>query len=90
MDRLKDFAKDKPYIGEVRGLGLMIGIEFNDEHGHPSKEIADKVNQRCFENKLLVLTCGNHGQVLRLIPPLNMSDEEADKGLTILEKAMTF
>lgn len=90
MDRLKDFAKDKPYIGEVRGLGLMIGIEFNDEHGHPSKEIAEKVNQRCFENKLLVLTCGNHGQVLRLIPPLNMSDEEADKGLTILEKAMTF
>lgn len=90
VQRLKKFAQNRPYIGEVRGQGLMIGIEFNDEQGRPNKDMAEKVAERCFENKLLILTCGSHGQVIRLIPPLNMSDEEADKGLSILEKCMTF
>lgn len=89
IERLKNFAKGKSYIGEVRGLGLMVGVEFNDATGNPSKEIAEKVAARCFENKLLVLTCGNHGQVIRLIPPLNISDKECEEGLAILEKAMT-
>jgi 4-aminobutyrate aminotransferase len=90
LERLRKFAAGKPYIGEVRGQGLMIGIEFNDKDGKPSKELAEQVASRCFENKLLVLTCGNHGQVIRLIPPLNMSDKECDEGLAILEKAMQF
>lgn len=89
LERLRKFAKGKSHIGEVRGLGLMIGVEFNDKDGNPSKELAEKVATRCLENKLIVLTCGNAGQVIRLIPPLNMSDEECDKGLDILEKAMT-
>ncbi len=90
MDRLHAFAKDKAYIGEVRGQGLMIGIEFIDKDGKPSKEMAEKVAERCFENKLMILTCGNHGQVIRLIPPLNLSDAEVESGMSILEKAMTF
>lgn len=90
MNRLKAFAKGKDYIGEVRGRGLMIGIEFNDKDGGPSKELADKVAERCFEHKMIVLTCGNAGQVIRLIPPLTMSDSEAEKALEILEKSMTF
>lgn len=89
MGRLRKFAEGKQHIGEIRGRGLMIGIEFNDKNGGPSKEIADKVAARCLENKLIVLTCGNAGQVVRLIPPLTMSDAEADKALDILEKAMT-
>lgn len=89
LQRLKQFAKGKPHIGEVRGLGMMIAIEFNDEDGNPSKDWAEKVAQRCFEDKLLVLTCGSYGQVIRLIPPLNLSDKEAEEGLTILEKSMT-
>lgn len=89
MTRLRKFAEGKPYIGEVRGRGLMIGIEFNDENGNPSKEWADKVAERCLEQKMIVLTCGNAGQVIRLIPPLNISDADADKAMDILEKAMT-
>ncbi len=58
LARLKKFAQGKKHIGEVRGLGMMIGIEFNDEHGKPSKDIAEKVAEKCLENKLLVLTCG--------------------------------
>ncbi|HEY9679669.1 MAG TPA: aminotransferase class III-fold pyridoxal phosphate-dependent enzyme [Drouetiella sp.] len=90
LKRLQKFAEGKKHIGEVRGLGMMLGIEFNDEHGKPSKDIAEKVAERCLENKLLVLTCGVRGQVIRLIPALNISDEDADKALTILEKCMTF
>lgn len=89
MGRLRKFAEGKHHIGEVRGRGLMIGIEFNDKNGAPSKEIADKVAAHCLEHKMIVLTCGNAGQVVRLIPPLTMSDAEAEKGLEILEKAMT-
>ncbi|MBZ0188779.1 MAG: aminotransferase class III-fold pyridoxal phosphate-dependent enzyme [Candidatus Obscuribacterales bacterium] len=88
VKRLREFAKGKSHIGEIRGRGLMIGIEFNDKDGKPSKQWADKVAKRCFENKMLVLTCGQDGQVIRLIPPLNISDKEAEEALSILETAM--
>lgn len=75
-------------VGEVRGLGLMIAIEFQEANGEPSHDIAEKVAKFCLENKLIVLTCGTHGHIIRLIPPLNMSDEDADKGMEIIEKAV--
>jgi 4-aminobutyrate aminotransferase len=89
MGRLKNFAENKPHIGEVRGKGLMIGIEFDDPKGKPGTDVAKRVAHRCFENKLLVLKCGTHSQVLRLIPPLNLSDSEAEKACEILEESMT-
>lgn len=89
LERLRKFAQGKKHIGEVRGLGMMIGIEFNDDNGEPSKEWADKVFARCFDSKMLVLTCGNRGQVIRLIPPLNISDADVDRAIEILEKAMS-
>ncbi len=88
MQRLKEFAKGKSHIGEVRGLGLMIGIEFNDEGGVPGKHTAELVARRCFENNLLVLTCGSYSQTIRVIPPLNITDAEVEQGLSILEKSM--
>jgi 4-aminobutyrate aminotransferase len=75
-------------VGEVRGLGLMIAIEFEEANGEPSHDAAERVAAICLENKLIVLTCGTHGHAIRLIPPLNMSDEEADKGMTIIENAI--
>lgn len=89
LERLSKFAEDKPHIGEVRGKGLMIGIEFNDKRGGPSKQVTDQVVRNCLERKLLVITCGLHGQVIRLIPPLTMSDAEAEKACEILEASMT-
>jgi 4-aminobutyrate aminotransferase len=89
MKRLRDAAKKMPHVGEIRGLGMMIGIEFVDEHGKPSKYHAEKVAEKCLEQKMIVLTCGLGGQVIRLIPPLNISDEDCDKALDILINAMT-
>jgi 4-aminobutyrate aminotransferase len=88
-DRLTKFAKKIKHIGEVRGRGLMIGIEFDDAKGGPSKEIADAIVQKCLEKKLLVITCGTSGQVIRLMPPLTLSDSEAEKACEILEQCMT-
>ena len=88
IGKLKEIAKNNPHLADVRGRGLMIGLEFSDENGAPSKEWASKVAQRCLEHKMIVLTCGQAGQVVRLIPPLTMSDEEANQALEILEKAI--
>jgi 4-aminobutyrate aminotransferase len=89
LNELKDATKGFGHVGEVRGLGMMIAVEFNDKEGNPSKEITDNVAKRCLENKMLVLTCGSHGQVIRLIPPLNISDKDAQLALEILVKSMT-
>jgi len=89
MKRLRDAAETMPHVGEIRGLGMMIGIEFVDEHGKPSKYHAEKVAEKCLEQKMIVLTCGLGGQVIRLIPPLNISDADCDKALDILINAMT-
>ena len=67
---------------EVRGVGLMIGVEL------PSKEIAQRVREQCLATGLIVLVCGPGENVLRLIPPLTVSDDELDLGLSILEHAL--
>ncbi|HEY9778504.1 MAG TPA: aminotransferase class III-fold pyridoxal phosphate-dependent enzyme [Planktothrix sp.] len=89
INRLKKFAEGKKQIGEVRGLGMMIGVEFNDDNGNPSKEIADKVAAQCLENKMILLTCGSHGQVIRLIPALNIPEADLEKAMDIFEKSMS-
>ncbi len=69
-------------IVEVRGVGAMIGVELHD------KATADAVQQRCVEAGVLVLTCGPDGNVLRLIPPLTMTDDELAHGLDVLTAAL--
>lgn len=75
-------------VGDVRGLGLMLAIEFEDNQGEPSHDIAERIAAICLEHKMLVLTCGSQAHIIRLIPPLNVSDEDADKGMAIIEKAI--
>jgi 4-aminobutyrate aminotransferase len=76
-------ALDAPSVVEVRGIGAMIGVELT------TKAVAEAVQQRCLEAGVLILTCGPDGNVLRLIPPLTMTDAELDHGLAILSKALT-
>ncbi len=72
-----------PAVLDVRGIGAMIGVELTD------KATAEAVQARCLEDGVLVLTCGPDGNVLRLIPPLTMTDDELDHGLAILSRALT-
>jgi 4-aminobutyrate aminotransferase len=67
---------------DVRGVGLMIGVQLRD------KAAAAKVQHRCLADGLIVLTCGPGEDVLRLIPPLTITDDELDHGLAILTAAL--
>ncbi|MBL7183301.1 MAG: acetyl ornithine aminotransferase family protein [Anaerolineae bacterium] len=89
LDRLNEIVDDHPSIGDVRGKGLMIGIELvkDKETKEPALEIRDQVIQRAFEKGLLLLGCGPN--TVRFMPALNISQDIADEGLAIFEEALT-
>jgi len=77
-DRLKDLQKRQPLIGDVRGLGLMVGVEIvnRDEKRTPAPALRNKAVERAFYKGLLILGCGPN--TIRFAPPLIVSREEAD------------
>jgi 4-aminobutyrate aminotransferase len=82
-------AAGHPGVAEVRGRGLMIGIEFADpETLAPRPELATGLLREAFERRLLLLTCGTWGQVVRVIPPLVTTDSEVDSAITIIGEAL--
>src|SRR2546421_1223357 len=85
--RLRDLQQRTPAIGEVRGLGLMVGVELVGKDGAPDKELQKKIRRVCLDSGLVVLSCGAHDNVLRLVPPLNISQAELDEGWEILNGA---
>lgn len=88
LAKLREFAQEFSVIGEVRGQGLMIGVEFVKDRftKQPAKEFATRLVNRAFENGLLLLECGASG--LRVIPPLMISAPLLDEGLEILRCSM--
>ncbi|MCQ4333513.1 aspartate aminotransferase family protein [Natronomonas sp. F2-12] len=80
--RLRDV--DSPHIGVVRGKGLFIGAEFIDDDGNPDKELVKAIRKRCYENGVLVWKAGRDGNVLRLLPPLVTTKEQAETGMDII------
>lgn len=96
MERMLRLQKEVSIIGDVRGRGLMIGVEFIDPDGprdlmgvpEPSGDIAALVQRRCFENGLIMEKGGRNGSVMRCLCALNISDEDIDTGMTIFEKVV--
>src|SRR6476661_5582070 len=82
--RLEHLAEDDQAIGEVRGIGPMLAIEFAERSADETKVVTTKAR----ENGLLLLSCGLYGNVIRLLPPLTATDEELERGLDILEEAV--
>jgi 4-aminobutyrate aminotransferase len=82
--RLDELASRQDAIGEVRGLGPMLAIEFAERSGDVTKAVTTKAR----ENGLVILSCGLYGNVIRLLPPLTSSDEELERGLDILADAV--
>ena len=76
--RLLQWRRNTPVVGDVRGLGLMIGIEYvkKDECHSPDADLRNAVVDECFKRGMLVLGCGPN--TLRLAPPLTLSIEQAD------------
>jgi 4-aminobutyrate aminotransferase/(S)-3-amino-2-methylpropionate transaminase len=75
-------------VGDVRGRGAMIAIELVRPGTEvPDPALARAVVTECHTARVIVLTCGTHGNVLRLLPPLTISDELLTDGLDVLEQA---
>ena len=87
LQRLQGMKEKYVCIGDVRGLGLMIGIEFV-KNGKPDTEGLKKIISRCREKGLILLECGVDKNIIRLAPPLIVKKMEIDKGLDILEDAI--
>lgn len=87
MNRLQSLMKQHPEIGDVRGVGAMIGIEFvkSDDLKQPNSEICSEIVKGCAENGLIVLSAGTYKNIIRILSPLVITAEELDKGLSILE-----
>jgi 4-aminobutyrate aminotransferase len=82
--RLEEIAARQPLVGEVRGLGPMLALELRE----PTPDAAKATTAAAFEKGLLLLSCGLDGNVIRLLPPLTASDEELERGLSLLEEAL--
>jgi len=89
LNLLRDIYDRHPYVGEVRGIGLMLGVEFvKDPETHDCDPVLrDRVVDLCFERGLLTLGCGT--STIRISPPLCITKEEVEEGLEILEEAIT-
>ena len=88
LKQLTDLADESKYIGEVRGKGMMIGIEFvkNKNNKIPYGEIVKDIRIKCFKKGLITWTSGL--STIRLLPPLVITEEQIDKGLEILANAI--
>ncbi len=82
--RLRDLADRHPTIGDVRGLGLMIGVELVDRDGRSSPEAFKAVKRHARAEGLLILSCGPDGNIIRFIPPLIVTPDELDRGIDII------
>jgi 4-aminobutyrate aminotransferase len=89
MDRLRDWPCRFPAVGDVRGLGLMIGIELvkDQESREPFGALRDRITTMAFERGVLVLGAGD--STLRLSPPLTINRDQCDFALDILEECLT-
>lgn len=76
-------AMDSKLVGDVRGLGLLVGSEFTTADGHPDRETATAAQQLAARKGLLLLTCGPHMNVVRMIPPLIVTEAQIDDALAI-------
>jgi 4-aminobutyrate aminotransferase-like enzyme len=85
MDRLSKLQEKNKYIGDVRGLGFMIGVEFvkNKETKEPFGEMAQKIKSEMFNRGVLIHTCGHYANVIRFMAPLTIEQQLLDKSLDI-------
>ena len=88
LDGLRQIQNEFPVIGDVRGLGLMVGTEFRTHEGEPDKTTAKAVLHACLDEKLLLLTCGPWDNTVRWIPPLIVTGAQIDEALSIFRGAL--
>lgn len=90
MARYKEWLAKYDCVGDVRGLGGMIGIEFVEDKASkkPAKALTGAIIEECAANGLLVEGAGIYGNVIRFLAPLVITDEQLEAGLNIFERAI--
>jgi 4-aminobutyrate aminotransferase/(S)-3-amino-2-methylpropionate transaminase len=87
--RFEKWQKDFSIIGEIRGLGAMLGLEFvKGENKEPAADEAKQLAAYCLDKGLLILVCGSYGNVVRVLAPFVITDEQLEKGLSIMEEGL--
>ncbi|SDP51667.1 4-aminobutyrate--2-oxoglutarate transaminase [Desulforhopalus singaporensis] len=88
---LKSFQEKHAIIGDVRGLGPMIAMELVSDRDAktPAPEKAKQLVQFALQRNLILLSCGTHGNVIRFLMPLVITDEQLAKGLEIIDNGLT-
>ena len=89
MTGLRKLQEEYPQVGDVRGLGLMIGTEFvTDGRADKAKPLVKEIVHAAEERSLLLLTCGTYDNVVRWIPPLNVTSGQIHDGLQVFGDAL--
>ncbi|MCC3268292.1 4-aminobutyrate--2-oxoglutarate transaminase [Arthrobacter gengyunqii] len=89
VPRLKQLAEDTGVIGEVRGRGAMLALEFvKPGTKTPDADITKAIASACLAEGVIILTCGTYGNVVRLLPPLVIGDDLLADALDVLEAAV--
>jgi len=86
--RFKNLQENCPAIGDVRGLGAMMAIEFvkNGDPRQPDGDLCHTIVSNCADRGLVIISAGTYKNVIRILCPLVITDKQLDKGLNILEE----
>jgi 4-aminobutyrate aminotransferase/(S)-3-amino-2-methylpropionate transaminase len=88
-DRFEKWQKQFKVIGAIRGLGAMLGLTIVKGEGRePAADEAKKLAAFCLERGLIILVCGSYGNVVRVLVPFVIADEQLEQGLSILEQGL--
>ena len=90
-ERFNELAERHQTIGDVRGLGLMIGVEFVEDRTTrvPDSKAFDHVKAHCLDRELIIIRCGPDGNVIRFIPPLITTLDELDWAIDLIDEGLT-
>jgi len=88
-ERFESFRKKYPIVGEIRGLGAMLGLALvKGEKREPAADEAKKLAAFCLERGLIILVCGTYSNVIRVLAPFVITDDQLEKGLGIMEAGL--
>lgn len=83
------WQRQHSFIADVRGVGAMQAMEFADGHGAPCGAAAKKLIQHCLHHGVLVLNAGTYDNIIRLLMPLTITDEQYDEALQVVEDGLS-
>ena len=89
LERFESFRKKYPIVGEIRGMGAMLGLTLvKGDQREPAADEAKKLAAFCLERGLILLVCGTYSNVIRVLAPFVITDAQLEKGLSIMEAGL--